>query len=105
MKWFKKKQNDDLVEAITYDMYPLRIFIKSNTTKEGDLMRSSTMWYPNRDDLERACKDNYIYFDDNWWRIIQRHKIKGNYMIVVESIAIYHELVEYKINKNDTNED
>lgn len=92
MKWFKKKQNDELVEAITWDMYPLEIYIKSNTTKEGDLMRlGATKWYQNRDDLECAYKDNYIYFDDKWWRIIQRHIIKGKYMIVVESIAIYHE--------------
>ena len=96
MKCFKKNKEEDLtIEQTDCDVqqeyYSLYVYDHIPIKKEGTpMMLLTKKFYDTKNYLKSYYEKDYIKIKEEWYRIIQRHKLSElEYAIVVENIAFY----------------
>ena len=105
MKLFNKEKEDCTIEQtdcnVKQEYYSLYVYDHIPIKKEGTpMMLLIKKFYDTKNDIKLDYEKDYIKIKEEWYRIIQRHKLSElEYAIVVENIIFYRDLEEYKINK------
>jgi len=83
--------------------YTLTVYEHKPRTEIGTYMRIIlTESWDEEKDVKRDYEKDFLKIQGDWYKVIQRYKVsERDYVMVVECMAYYNELEEYKYNKED----